>query len=440
MNRLADRDRVEQYRNLVKRLLDREDLVLVGIDVAKSKHVAAIGSNHTSGRRHARPTRVVFSNDLEGFTKLQKRIETLRKPKELEVIIGLEPTGTYHKALTNWLEKQGYTVVLVSGYVANANRITLDATWDANDVKDAENVLDVLRQGKVKYMPASTGIYAELKVIINSHHTMTKELGRLRSRLRGNVLSIWFPEVEKVFNKDILHADLLQMLNLYPVPEDIIAEDPERFASRCVTGKGRAQRKKRMLKVHWLAHKSIGKEADQGSRDTIWQMVRYIGFIMDERDRALDALQEACKGLSSYKLLQTLPGFGPKVSAVTLASIGDPQGYKNLGQIKKQAGLNLCSKLSGSSIKGRPMISHGGKGMLRWALYIAVNVARRTSAPWKLRYDYEVSKRGGSGNKAAPMMSKVKLMDKMLRVAFAVIRDEIPYDSAMMEQTLCNPL
>ncbi len=77
---------------------------------------------------------------------------------------------------------------------------------------------------------------------------------------------------------------------------------------------------------------------------------------------------------------------------------------------------------------GTPVISHAGKAQLRWALWTAVTVAVGKDDAFKERYAYERSKRGGPTRKNVKKPSLVKLMAKTLRIAYAVLRDEVPYD------------
>ena len=85
---------------------------VVGIDVAKEKHHAFFGT--AMGKTLLR--RLVFENDLDGFSKLLEQAEALRVQEGLsKVVYGLEPTGDYHKPLGEHLIKCAKLVVLVSG-------------------------------------------------------------------------------------------------------------------------------------------------------------------------------------------------------------------------------------------------------------------------------------------------------------------------------------
>ena len=112
--------------------------------------------------------------------------------------------------------------------------------------------------------------------------------------------------------------------------------------------------------------------------------------------------------------------------------IGDPDWYINQRQVIKLAGLNLSQAISGISKQGGPTISHRGKKELRRALFIAARSATGKNALFKSRYQYEKSKRGGSARKGVSMIATTKLMDKILRITYAVLKNRTPYDPTIM--------
>ena len=136
MNR-TDRIRLEEFRQFKKEIRGCTEHLVVGIDVAKDKHHAFLGT--ATGKTLFR--RLVFDNNLEGFEKLLEQVEALKVQHGLrQVVFGLEPTANYHKPLGEHLIKCGHQVVLVSGVAVKENRKSLDGRWDKNDDKDAANV------------------------------------------------------------------------------------------------------------------------------------------------------------------------------------------------------------------------------------------------------------------------------------------------------------
>jgi len=417
-----------QQDSLAARLKAGEDFVLVGIDVSKRSHVAVLDRRAAPRKK---PRTCKLSNELDGFEKLAAAIEAERDG--LPVVCGVEPTGRYHKALCAWLEGRGYEVCLLSGVAASANRRTTQGTWDHNDASDAENLLDLLRQGKVLHRVSERDAYAELRTRVRTYRHRTKELSRCRLRLR-NTLSIGFPEVEAVFHDDILHADLLRVLRRYPSAKAIAREDVETFVKRGVEGWRKSRiRERRLRDVHHLATRSIGFGDGPAYHREVFALLDDIAFHQQQLERELTNLELASRGFRGWSLLQTIPGVGPKIAAVLLAELGDPHAYSSVDQVLRLAGLNLCQAVSGTSRQGRPVISHAGKAQLRWALWTAVTVAVGKDDGYKARYGYEVTKRGGPARQGVKKPSLVKLMAKTLRIVYAVLRDEVPYDPTRFE-------
>ena len=63
---MADINRLEAFRQLRKEIRDSDDYLIVGIDVAKDRNHAFLGTSN--GRTVHR--RVIFENRIEGFEKL----------------------------------------------------------------------------------------------------------------------------------------------------------------------------------------------------------------------------------------------------------------------------------------------------------------------------------------------------------------------------------
>lgn len=116
-------NRLEEFRQLRKEIRHSEECLVVGIDIAKDRHHAFLGTPR--GKTLLR--RLVFSNDHEGFRKLLDQTEALRVQHGFKrVVYGMEPTANYHKPLGEYLIKLGKTVVLVSGVTVAKNRESLD--------------------------------------------------------------------------------------------------------------------------------------------------------------------------------------------------------------------------------------------------------------------------------------------------------------------------
>ena len=144
MNEVED-SRLSTFRQLKKEIRGSQEYLIVGIDVAKDRHQAFLGT--ATGKTLYK--RLVFDNTIEGFERLLTQVRAIQVAQGLpKAVFGLEPTANYHKPLGEHLIKCGRLVVLVSGVAVKHNRELLDGRWDKHDAKDSANVTDLISQGK----------------------------------------------------------------------------------------------------------------------------------------------------------------------------------------------------------------------------------------------------------------------------------------------------
>ncbi len=146
---ISEDSRLEEFRQLKNRVRGSTEHLIIGIDIAKEKHHAFVGTS--TGKTLLR--KLIFENTREGFEKLSAYVDAVKTRHTLpKAIFGLEPTGDYHKPLAEYLVRQGHTLVLEAGASVRKNRELLDGRWDKHDTKDAANVADLISQGKCLFM------------------------------------------------------------------------------------------------------------------------------------------------------------------------------------------------------------------------------------------------------------------------------------------------
>jgi transposase len=135
------------------------------------------------------------------------------------------------------------------------------------------------------------------------------------------------------------------------------------------------------------------------------------------------------KQFPEYKCLLSIPGFGPIVSAMVLAAIGDASRFGSQKQVLRLAGLDLSASRSGkSSDSAKPVISKQGKTALRYALVQAAMVSS-TSNPIIRSYFGKLIK-GRELERGINLKMKVKLAAKLLVVAWTVMKRREQYKSS----------
>ena len=101
-------NRINEFRQLKKTIRGSDEHLIVGIDIAKNKHIAFFGT----ANGNVLLKRLAFDNCLDGFNKMIFRAESFQAQVGLSAVVyGVEPTANYHKPLTDFLVKHGRTVV-----------------------------------------------------------------------------------------------------------------------------------------------------------------------------------------------------------------------------------------------------------------------------------------------------------------------------------------
>lgn len=130
----------------------------------------------------------------------------------------------------------------------------------------------------------------------------------------------------------------------------------------------------------------------------------------------------------AYACLLSIPGFGPIVSTMTLAAIGDAHRYTSRKQILRLAGLDLSASRSGkTSHSAVPVISKQGKAGLRYALVQAAKTA--SSKNDGIRSYFNGLLKGREQERGIILKMRVKLAAKMLVVAWTLMKRNEHFDS-----------
>jgi transposase len=131
-------------------------------------------------------------------------------------------------------------------------------------------------------------------------------------------------------------------------------------------------------------------------------------------DTVLADLLERHEG---YQAIQALPGIGPVLAAVIVAEIGDIRRFRRPGQLCSWAGLTPRHYESDLKVI-RGHVTKQGSRQLRWALIEAVQRQPASSRP-RQRRDAILARRGGQ----AKNIAKVAAARELLTMVFYGLRD-----------------
>ena len=420
--KIEDTIRREQFCQIKSEIRGSDQHLVVGIDVAKDKHHAFMGS--ATGKSLLR--KLVFENNLQGFRKLQERSEAIGIQNALsKIVFGMEPTGTYHKPLGAYLIGCGHHVVLVTGKAVKNNRELLDGRWDKNDIKDPANVADLICQGKCLYYDYPSASINQLRELLSLRRRLKKEEHSLRMRIRNNLLAQYFPELDRFYSA--CETESLAIVRWFLDPATIACMEFDEFFSLITRTKRGIAQKLRLEKIHRLAVESVGCPMGPAVEFEAELLVKKLDQVRQQLKKTAELMEDFCMEFSEYSWLLTIPGFGPYIAARVLASISNPWRFDSSNQVIKLAGYDLGANRSGkTSNEAVPVISKRGNSELRYALYQAAHVAS-TRNPEFIRY-FTRMLRGRERERGIKTKMKVKLAAKMLKIAWTLMKKNQGFD------------
>jgi transposase len=419
---MDDIARFEMFCKLRRQIRGSDNQLIVGIDIAKDKHHAFFGT----ARGESLWRRLIFTNDLTGYERLMDQVETLMHQHILEnVVFGLEPTSNYHKPLIHWLTDKGHLVVLVAGKAVKDNRELLDGRWDKNDTKDSANVADLVSQGKCLFYENPEADMLALRSLLAVRRQLKKEVHRLRMRIRNGLLAKYFPEMDRHWGSCI--TENLAIIRWYLDPRKIAATDFDVFVQHVTTTDRGIRQMNRLRKIHEAAGRSIGLPVGDAAEFEARMLVERFKAVEKELEQVMDQITQICRELQSYKLLLTIPGFGPYIVPLVLSALANPFRFKRRKQVIRLAGLDLNASRSGKRSQQKvPVISKRGDAELRYGLYQAALIATYHNDAFRKIYNRMLE--GRQGERGIKTKARVKIAAKMLVIAWTMLKKKEPFN------------
>ena len=408
--------RHQEFCQFKEQIRGSDQHLIVGIDVAKEKHHAFMGT--ATGKSLLK--KLIFENHSGGFNKLLTHAEGVKIKNGLtSTVFGMEPTGNYHKPLGTYLINSGHQVVLVSGQAVKNNRELLDGRWDKHDTKCAANVADLISQGKCLFYDSPAEAIVELRSLLSLRRRLKKEEHSLRMRIRNSLLAKHFPEMDRHFGASQSVGLSIVYWCLDPKK---IAQMPFDQFTQAVTKKQGGLNQQRRLKAIWdAAADSIGCRVDRASDFESQVLVEKVGQVQKEIKETQRWIEIISRDFTEYHLLQTIPGVGPYVASVVVSVIGDPWRFDSAKQVLKTAGYDLSAKRSGKgSETAVPVISKKGNAALRYGLYQAAFVASTKNIHFVEYYTNLL--RGRERERGIKTKMRVKIAAKMLVIAWTLMK------------------
>jgi transposase len=159
--------------------------------------------------------------------------------------------------------------------------------------------------------------------------------------------------------------------------------------------------------------------------------IEALDAVISELDTRITTLEDELASVlrdgawaESARLLGTITGIGLVTSAWLLVATLNFEACASAEGAAAYAGLVPLAHESGSSVRGRASIGHGGHARLRTALYLATLTAARFNPV--IRAQYERLRAAGK----PPKVARCAAARKLLHLAFAVVTKKRAFDPA----------
>lgn len=237
-----------------------------------------------------------------------------------------------------------------------------------------------------------------------------------------------FAQSELVRNKtDRADAALLARFGQAMQPEPWMAPPVEVRELRALVD--RLQSLKEMHQQE--ANRLEAAMTQSGMRASIQSHMQWLQINIKELERQIDDHIDKHPGLrDDVKLITSIPGLGNTTAAKVLAYLGDMRRFKNGKALAAFIGVTPRLKLSGSSVRGRSVISRAGHAGVRHCLYMPAMVALRHN-PLVSVFGLRLKATG-----LAPKAVIAACMHKLVLLIYGILKSGTPFNPHFGAQRL----
>lgn len=393
-------------------------MILVGIDIGKTKHTFSIIDRGT-GEILLNPS--VFDNNQNGFLLLIKQLKAYDKAN---ILIGMEDTGHYHFALLKYLLDSRYTVALINPTITDLTR-KLQGGITKNDPLDSLTICDVIssNQRKKPYRVTKVNRFElyEQKQLTRHHHNLKEELNIYKNRLQ-KCIDIVFPEFNSLFRSKygVVYMNILKTFS----SAEAIANADIRSIRKCFEFKG--QGKRISLSAEQL--KSVAKSSigipSAAEEIQIRHLINQIELLEEQLSEIDKRIEEF--SVKSNSTILSIPGISHFSGTSILAELGDICNYQKSSQIIKFAGVAPYHYESSQYMAQHTAITKKGSKYLRKTLYQIILPVINNNEVFRTYYNKKLSE--GKGHRCA----QGHCIRKLLRVIYHLLSTEQQFNSELL--------
>ena len=365
---------------------------VVGIDVGvKSPHKVAIFDRRT-GQRIRRTFSVPRTWD--GIQRFQ---EILAQADRVQ--IALDPADSAWRPLAGGLLALGFEVYLIDPKTSSRFRKALSAHVKSDKV-DAQALARLLMTVPDKLDPLRlppTSV-ARLRDLVRHRDRLAEEIGNRKRRIQSLVGQIQ-PTLMEALGQDKFLPAYRAFLRKYVDPRSVVRLGKKRLHD-FLNRRYRAHHfdPSRTEAILEAAHSGARLLELQQQGDGLFFEPEQIQLevsmeldLFEAEEAQIKRLEQQIfvvyRTLDPDRVLQTLPGFGPIISAGVLGETGAVQRFPNVGKYRGFVSLIPRHKATGQSHNERQKLRKAGPRLLKKYLYLAAETARKCDLEMAAFYD-----------------------------------------------------
>lgn len=298
-----------------------------------------------------------------------------------ELVVVMEPTSSMWIAPTAFFRSKGARVHLVPPE-QSADLRRYYNKHVKNDRIDAKMLarLPLLHPEGLHQAQLPVGSRGTLKRIVQRRGRLVSELAQHRQRVRST-LHYAMPGMNDVLGEQLGKA-AIALLGRYGSPRAMLRLGRARIAALLIKHSRGAWREERAEQILAVARSAMelwdgleGCDFDEIAEDLACE-ARIIKTLESEI-RELDARAAGLLGeIDPQGLFMSMPGFGERIATTVAGRLGDTSRFRNAAAIRAFIGMIPGTNQSGET-EARPRLTKSGDRLLRTALFLAADTARK---------------------------------------------------------------
>lgn len=395
---------------------DRASTVVVAVDVGKNTVACSV----TDGQRHRLFGPVDFAMTRTGLATTLAQIGKV-VPPGTGVRVGIEAAGHYHQPLmvpASW--PRGWELVELNPAHVTEQRRVQGRRRVKTDAIDLEAITELVLAGHGTPVSERAEVIGELGAWVRHRSRRVEARKGLKNQLLGQ-LDRAFPGLTLAL-PDVLATKVGHLVAEHFADPGRLASLGENRFIRFAATRGVTVRRPVAARLVAAAREALPTPDAAVAREIVANDVQMLA-VLDQQVTAAEDHLNVLLPQTPFAVLTTVPGWATVRASAYGAATGNPQRWPGPRQIYRASGLSPMQYESAGKRRDGA-ISREGNVELRQAL-IDLGIGLWLNDTAAKAYAARLRARGKKGGVIA-----CALANRANRIAYALVRDQHPYDSA----------